>query len=294
MTRRRLTSALVIVPAMLAGVCFLPTIAVLALLIALSFLGIFEFYRMLDAANIPSFRFVGAACGALLQLATYCGFKFTGVREGAAPYAADWGACILVGTVMILMVRQFPQKKNDKPIPTIACTLLGVLYVPLLLNYFIKLGLTWDNVDWNEPLHGHTGWPMVFYSLLVIKMTDAGALFTGMAIGRHKMFPRLSPSKTWEGMAGGLVTGTGLGWLYIHVNGDSLGAVQVNTYHAVVMGVTVSLAGMLGDLSESLLKRAAAVKDSGRLIPGIGGVLDVLDSLLFGVPVMYYYIRLAL
>ena len=294
MTRKRLLSALVIVPLLLTGLCYLPSLILLAALIALSILGIFEFYRMLDAANIPSFRFVGAGCGALLQLATYCGFKFTGVREGAAPYAADWGACVLVCTVMILMVRQFPQKNNAKPLSTIACTLLGVLYVPLLLNYFVKLGLTWDNVDWHEPLHGHAGWPMIFYSLLVIKMTDAGAFFTGLAIGRHKMFPRLSPSKTWEGMIGGLLTGTTLSWVYIHYSGGRLGPVAVNTYHAIVMGIVVSLAGMVGDLAESLLKRAASVKDSGQLIPGIGGILDALDSLLFGVPVMYYYIRLTL
>ncbi len=294
MTRKRLLSSLVFVPGLLLGLCYLPTAVMMAVMIALSVLGILEFYRMLDAAKIPSFRFVGASCGALLHLATYLGFRQTGIRVGAAPYAADWGACILVVTVMILMVRQLPQKHNDKPLATIACTLLGVLYVPWLFNYYIKLALSWDNINWMAPLHGHTGWPLVFYSLLVIKMTDAGAYFTGLAIGKHKMFPRVSPAKTWEGTIGGLITGTALGWLYIHQSGGRLGSIPVNTYHSIAMGLIVSVAGMVGDLVESLLKRAAAVKDSGALLPGLGGILDVLDSLLFGVPVMYYYIRLAL
>jgi phosphatidate cytidylyltransferase len=108
-------------------------------------------------------------------------------------------------------------------------------------------------------------------------------------IGRHKMIPRISPGKTWEGFGGAIVISTGASVLFVRLAGDHMGA--MNLVHAAVLGVILSVAAVIGDLIESLFKREAGVKDSGRFFPGIGGILDLLDSLLFNAPLMYLYLR---
>jgi phosphatidate cytidylyltransferase len=117
---------------------------------------------------------------------------------------------------------------------------------------------------------------------------DSAALFAGSALGRHRLAPRISPGKTWEGLAGGLAGGV-LG--AVIVRGAALP--WMPAWHAVALAVAVALAGTAGDLVESLLKRWAGVKDSGTLFPGHGGMLDRLDSLLFGAPVLYGYLLYA-
>jgi phosphatidate cytidylyltransferase len=103
------------------------------------------------------------------------------------------------------------------------------------------------------------------------------------------MIPRISPGKTWEGFGGAIVVSTLASLLFAHFAGDKLRG--MNWLHAIILGVVLSTAAVVGDLIESLFKREAGVKDSGRLFPGIGGILDLLDSLLFNAPLMYLYLR---
>ncbi|MFM7101704.1 MAG: phosphatidate cytidylyltransferase, partial [Verrucomicrobiota bacterium] len=129
----------------------------------------------------------------------------------------------------------------------------------------------------------------VLYFILVTKFSDLGAYCTGSLIGRHKMIPRLSPGKTWEGFGGAIVISTGASVLFAHLAGPHLKGMTLP--HALILGVLLSVAAVVGDLIESLFKREAGVKDSGKLFPGIGGILDLLDSLLFNAPLMYLYLR---
>jgi phosphatidate cytidylyltransferase len=108
-------------------------------------------------------------------------------------------------------------------------------------------------------------------------------------IGKHKMIPRISPGKTWEGFGGAIVVSTLASVLFAHFFQDKL--VGMNVIHAVILGVILSVCAVVGDLIESLFKREAGVKDSGSFFPGIGGILDLLDSLLFNAPIMYLYLR---
>jgi phosphatidate cytidylyltransferase len=108
-------------------------------------------------------------------------------------------------------------------------------------------------------------------------------------IGRHKMIPRISPGKTWEGFGGAVVVSTLASLVFVHYLGDRLSG--MNALHATILGVVLGIAAVIGDLIESIFKREAGVKDSGRFFPGIGGILDLLDSLLFNAPIMYLYLR---
>jgi phosphatidate cytidylyltransferase len=133
---------------------------------------------------------------------------------------------------------------------------------------------------------------LIFYLVIVVKSTDTGAYFTGRLLGKHKLFPKISPGKTWEGFVGGLLTAILASCLFSLYTGFSLGEVDFPLRNAAVLGLVLALAGVIGDMMESLIKRATGTKDSGSVILGMGGILDVLDSLLVGAPVLYLYIVL--
>jgi phosphatidate cytidylyltransferase len=153
------------------------------------------------------------------------------------------------------------------------------MYVPWLLNFLQK-------INFFPGVNGHF---YLLYFILITKFSDTGAYAVGSLIGRHKMIPRISPGKTWEGFAGALVVSAGASLWFTYVFRDKL--VGMNAVHALILGLLLGLAAVVGDLIESIFKREAGVKDSGGVFPGIGGILDLLDSLLFNAPIMYLYLR---
>ena len=176
-------------------------------------------------------------------------------------------------------MRQFVSKSNTAGILAISTTLFGLMYVPWLLNFIQKINF-FQNVD------GHF---YLLYFVVITKFSDTGAYAVGSLIGRHKMIPRISPGKTWEGFFGAIAVSTTASLLFVHLAQDKMPA--MNWKHAVILGVVLSITAVIGDLIESLFKREAGVKDSGAFFPGIGGILDLLDSLLFNAPIMYLYLR---
>jgi phosphatidate cytidylyltransferase len=155
------------------------------------------------------------------------------------------------------------------------------MYVPWLLNFIQKINF-FPGID-------HNGRFYVLYFILVTKFSDTGAYAIGSLIGRHKMIPRISPAKTWEGFAGAVLVATGASLAFAHCFADRMPG--MTPLHAIVLGVVLSATAVIGDLIESIFKREAGVKDSGNFFPGIGGILDLLDSLLFNAPIMYLYLR---
>jgi phosphatidate cytidylyltransferase len=154
------------------------------------------------------------------------------------------------------------------------------MYVAWLLNFIQKINFFGQGVD------GHF---YVLYFIIVTKLSDCGAYVVGSLIGKHKMIPRISPGKTWEGFYGAVGVSTAASVIFARLAGAHLfGMTQT---HAIILGIILSLGAVVGDLIESLFKREAGLKDSGRMFPGIGGILDLLDSLLFNAPLMYLYLR---
>ncbi len=292
---QRVIYGLVFAAAVFAAVVFMPSGIIAVMLAILSFWCILEFYRLLGLAKIPSFRWFGVGGGVILMLATYLGFKWhNGDDVANIARAAEWEAAVLAFAVLVLMVRQFPQKHNRQPLATIACTLLGIAYIPLMLNFFIKLAFAWSNVGWWMPLGGQSGGYLILFLLIVTKMSDVGAFLIGNLFGQHKLFPRLSPMKTWEGLVGAVLAGIATSCIFTRVIDGQFGTVQISMLHATILGAILAFVGITGDLAESLIKRTAGAKDSGRFIPGLGGILDIADSVLFTLPVMYAYVRVVL
>jgi phosphatidate cytidylyltransferase len=161
----------------------------------------------------------------------------------------------------------------EDALPSSAIAVLATLYVGMLGGSLIRLRADFP-----------VGWKLIFFLLLVVWLGDAGAYYVGKSLGKRKLSPRISPKKTIEGLIGGIVTSI-VAALVIHFTFFR----ELPLLHAVVAGVILSIAGVIGDLAESMWKRSAAVKDSGTLIPGHGGFLDRFDSILFTAPILYSY-----
>ncbi len=249
--------------------------------------GLAEFYGMAEKRGLACFKWCGLIGGILLMGGTFLQVTgeisavttgYVGVYDSPArPNDFETGFVILF--VLGLCVRQLLSRVNTTGIVAIATTLFGLMYVPWLFNFVQKINF-FPGVD---------GRFYVLYFILVTKFSDTGAYVIGSLIGRHKMIPRISPGKTWEGFGGAIFSSTVASLVFVHFLGDKMPG--MNRLHAVVLGVLLSMTAVIGDLIESLFKREAGVKDSGRLFPGIGGILDLLDSLLFNAPIMYLYLR---
>ena len=236
-----------------------------------------EFYRICEAKGIPTYKFWGTVG----TIALISGSWFFYRRGDRVELSYDFDILILLVFTLGVFIRQFPQKLNPQGIATMAVTLFGLLYVAWLGNFITR-------INFASP----QGRYLVMYLTVVTKFTDIGAYLIGSTLGRHKMIPRISPKKTWEGTAGGIVFAMGSSVLCVKWMPGTLGAVGLTLPHALILGLLLGAAAVVGDLAESLIKREAGVKDSGTILPGHGGALDLVDSLLFTAPLLYVYLRL--
>jgi phosphatidate cytidylyltransferase len=235
-----------------------PWLAVALVGISLT-IGLFEFFGLLRARGVRPMRHVG------LLLA------------GAFFYEVVWpgGSPLLPVAAVLLLGFALWQGVDRESVSAAAATLLGSVYLGALGGTMAALRLL-------APIEGGA-WRIVLL-LVIVVLSDSFAFFVGHAFGHHRLAPLVSPGKSVEGALAGLLGGV-VGALL--VRGPALP--QMPLVHAIGLGVGVAAMGIVGDLEESLLKRWAGVKDSGALFPGHGGMLDRLDSLLFGAPVLYYY-----
>jgi phosphatidate cytidylyltransferase len=277
---KRIPTGIVLLAFIAFGTYFFPSPLACLVLLVIVALSLREFYLMLDQMNIPSFKFFGITFGILMVIGTWLELVVYSL-----PPIHNF---LLALIVVVVFLRQFPQKHNGKPLITIASTLLGVFFIAFLLNYLTRLLFTWQPPAFSEPISS-TGRYLLFYLVGVVKVSDIGAYIIGKKIGRHKMFARISPAKTWEGCAGGIFFGfvTSLLFLWFAVSKEL--CINFSLLSAIILGLGLPALGVLGDLCESMLKRAASVKDSGQLMPGLGGVMDTVDSILFAAPALYMY-----
>ncbi len=282
--KHRLISAFLILSALYATFRWMPDAFVPFVLAALAIVMSMEFYQMMSAAGVSNFNRYGTAGNVLFVFATwYASIHRGGVEE-------SWDSIILFLVTIGIFLRQFPQKNNPHPLRTIGGTLFGVLYIGLLWNFLTKLML-FGRPEMVEGIYMPGRW-LLLYGVFAAKFTDVGAYLVGCSIGRHKLIPRISPGKSWEGVFGGILVGTLAGTALVWSLPDIFVPLGLTPLRAIPLGIVLSICAITGDLTESLFKRAANVKDSGGFIPGMGGILDVLDSLLFTFPAVYLFLRM--
>jgi phosphatidate cytidylyltransferase len=180
----------------------------------------------------------------------------------------------------------FARLREDEPLRTMAYTLFGLLYVLWLFNFMTKILY----VVPRAPDGAITGQFYCLYLIAITKFSDMGAYLTGSVIGRHPLIPHISPKKTWEGFFGAMGFALLASLALFKLMPGHLSA--LNWTHATVLGLLLGFAAVIGDLAESIIKRSTGVKDSGHMLPGIGGALDLIDSLLFTAPLLFFYLRL--
>jgi len=249
----------------------LPWLSLLAAVLAS--LGVLEFYRMAERRE--------ARPAVLLGIAWALAFIVSGHKDGwPTPWVALGGAALTLSWHQVSRLVSLPllakgaavsRGFNDALVDW-AYTAAGAFYMGWTLSLFLVLRGEAKGLEW------------VLLVILGTFATDTGAFFTGRALGRRAMAPLISPSKTWEGAIGGFVFAVGtvlalVYWLEL----------PISTWDGAVLGVLVGVSAQVGDLVESVAKRASVVKDSGRLIPGHGGVLDRLDSIVFVIVVVYHF-----
>ena len=280
---RRLTTTVVLWTVIITALfCNNPLISdgvFIAIIVLVAGAGLMEFYGLAEKRGLACFKWCGLIGGILLIIGTF--FNVTGHlgTSGSPARVNDFETSFLILFVLGLCVRQLFSKKNAAGIVAISTTLFGLMYVPWLLNFIQKINF-FPNVE---------GKFFLLYFVLVTKFSDSGAYAVGSLIGKHKMIPRISPGKTWEGFGGAIFLSTISSLIFVQIFHAHM--TGMNWIHALVLGVVLSVTAVIGDLIESLFKREAGLKDSGHFFPGIGGILDLLDSLLFNAPIMYLYLR---
>lgn len=236
----------------------------------------FEFAKMIEARGIDTCRKSGAIAAFVYILNCF-----------AFPDNSYLAAALII---FILFVRLLFDPKVERPLESAAFAVLSFIYIPFMLSFFLRIAQSCDPQPFTVCKDGFI---LVLYVVVVTKGTDVGGYAFGIPFGKHKMFPRISPNKSWEGLIGGLLFSAlfSLAFFYFTFPDKSI----LEPFHyglAAGMGVLIGLGGVLGDLIESMFKRSAEMKDSGGLFQGIGGLLDTFDSLIFTPAIFYLFLQL--
>jgi phosphatidate cytidylyltransferase len=245
------------------------------LLTILSALTQLELYQLLRKIGHIPYSFIGLSIGVLLMLGTW----YVPLYGYASP--AGFILLVLTLTVLVLSISLlFRPCKPGLPIPLMP-TLFGIVLIPFFLQFFIQIVFHYACLG-----EASQGLMLVLWFVATAKFSDIGGLLVGKVIGRHKMAPIISPNKTWEGALGGVAFSVGLGFVVFKILSVYL-PLNFTAFKAIAFALPISILAIVSDLVQSALKRQAQAKDSGCLIPGIGGAFDLTDSLILTAPLAY-------
>ncbi|HOW59272.1 MAG TPA: phosphatidate cytidylyltransferase [Candidatus Omnitrophota bacterium] len=255
---KRLLISLVFISIAIAAIFFMPHWFFFLVIEAFILLGLNEFFSLAEQKGLIIHRGFGLFFGAILPFSGYSSMQPT----------------VLLMVCVALFIFLFHRRSPDRTITSVSVSVFGIIYVSWFFSYLIKIKLLPEGSAW------------VFYTLLLVKAGDAAAYFIGKKFGKTKLLEHVSPKKSMEGAVGQMLA-------TILLSVCSGVYLNVSVIHLLILGVLVGALSLLGDLAESLIKRDAGVKDSGA-IPGLGGMLDIMDSLLFTVPCVYFYLTVIL
>ncbi len=272
---QRIITAVIVLPFLIASILisWLQPLFV-AMAAAALVLGLYEFYLLARKKDIKPDVVAGYLGGAALFTIFYFASPSPGADRLDVQTIVLVILLLLIGTLVAATLRGAPY---DKMIASAGATILGVLYVVLLGSHLVAV-----RTGFPHPLSAD----LLSFFFLILMGSDIGAYYVGRAFGKHKLAPTISPGKTWEGVAGGVAAALVLGavahyWFFR----------ELPLKFALPLAAVMVLLGILGDLTESALKRGAGAKDAAKILPGHGGILDRLDSLLFNAPLLYYFGR---
>ncbi|HEY9248865.1 MAG TPA: phosphatidate cytidylyltransferase [Rariglobus sp.] len=264
--RKRIFSTVLLWLIILATMYFFQARGGILLLLLVSVLTQREFYQMVARMGHAPFSRLGLLFGAAVTLAP--------VVSSRCPLLTPEN--LLALATLAFAIRIVGERNPENRVESLGWTLFGLVYVPFMLQFLVRVLLI-------DGPHANTGLALGLWLIAVSKFCDVGALLSGMAFGRHKMAPVISPKKTWEGAIGGLLTSAALGAGIVAVFGPYFPS-ALSPLLAAAFALPVAALGIVSDLVESVIKRRANTKDSGATIPGIGGMFDLSDSLILTAP----------
>lgn len=241
-----------------------------------------EYFRMAKEQGTPVFTLTGSLCAIVYLLTSFLYLQSYGPEP-----SSDLEMGVLVAFLVVVFARQMFRAVADRePLEAVAYTVFGLLYIPWMFNFVTKIIFLSPRAEDGAV----TGQYYVIFLLIVTKFSDMGAYVFGSLFGKHPFAPHISPKKTWEGFAGALFSSLlGSYWIYAMMP-EKLSALRFED--VTVLGLLLGFVAVIGDLAESIIKRSTQTKDSSAVLPGIGGTLDLIDSILFTAPLMYFYLRL--
>lgn len=250
----------------------------IALMAVITLGGIWEFYNFAQKAGYQPMKLLGLFGGMMIFAIAISLFVLFATKDSTndSLFAIIFGMVII--TLLLLIPLMFIcelYRKSPTPIANIGSTLMGMLYVAFPLSLLILIPALLGNGVWNP-------WIVIFY-IFIIWANDVFAYLFGITLGRHRLFERISPKKSWEGFFGGLLGAMAMGYVASLV-------LEANAMTWIGLALVAAIAGVFGDLVESLFKRSVNLKDSGNFIPGHGGWLDRFDALIFSAPFAFVYV----
>lgn len=270
--RQRILSTFCLWALIIGCVYFLGTPGAVWFVTLVAVLTLREFYQMVGRMGLAPFNKVGMTLGALVMLAPYYAERLL----PAAPELAAPGV-ILAAAVVVFALRILGERQPHNRVETLAWSLFGVIYVPFMLSHLVRIATLPGPRE-------ESGLMLMIWLIAVSKFCDVGALLSGLAFGRNKMAPGISPKKTWEGAAGGVLISAGVGAALAHFLARFY-PVHFTPTVAALIAAPIAMLAIVSDLIESVIKRRADTKDTGQTIPGIGGMFDLSDSLILTAPV---------
>lgn len=263
MITQRIASSIALIIVVVLGMFFNSFFIAAVFLFTLG--GMYEFFSLIEKKGVEVYKYFGTVIGLIIPLSIFYKFELT----------KGWELFFVVIGLISLFVLQIAKKDNSKAVFSISTTIFGILYISWFFSFIVKIKLL--------PYGGALLGAMIF----ITKASDVGAYLIGTKFGKHAFLSWISPKKSIEGAFGGIAFGI----LAALASSSFLPNMAVFSWiHLIFIGFSLSIIGQLGDLSESLIKRDCLAKDSSSLFPGIGGVLDIIDSLLFTAPAFYFYI----
>ena len=242
-----------------------------AMILAVIVLAMIEYYSIIDKYDVKTDKIAGVLCGVLIFCA---GFLF------AQKTVSNRIFLIIIPLLVFIFINQLYQK-NTHSFRSIAYTVSGIIYVAL--PFTLLAGILFPSVEGNPEDRYMPDILLGFF--IFLWANDTFAYLTGNAIGKHRLFERISPKKSWEGFFGGLISTVALSLLIAHL------MPIISIFHWMAIAVITVVFGVFGDLVESLLKRNAGIKDSGNFLPGHGGILDRFDAALIAAPMVFLYLK---
>jgi phosphatidate cytidylyltransferase len=273
---KRIFSSTLLWAIVITTMWFLRNTGAIILGVLVSMLTLREFYRLMRGCGYTPFDRLGTVCGGIITVAPVLELKF-----GFPTHL------VLALATVVFAVRLLGERTPENRVESLCSTLFGLVYVSLLLQYYVRIVL---------PVPGDTISPngrllICLWVIATSKFCDMGGLLTGMAIGRHKMSPQISPKKTWEGAVGGIIASVAIGAAIAWFGRDLLPP-RMTPLMGALMAAPIAILGIVGDLVESVIKRRANIKDSAAIIPAMGGFFDMSDSLILTAPVGYFFLTL--